>query len=221
MTRRLTRADLTLPGLLVLLSIVPMLGGIARLSSLSGDAAVSTDNARFVATPAPVILHVLSATVYCLLGAFQFSSAFRGRWPSWHRRAGRVLALCGLLAAVTGLWMTVFYEIPTDMQGPLLYGVRLAVATAMLGSIIQALTSIVRRDIARHEAFMIRAYALGQGAGTQVLILLPWMLLSGQSGGLTRDLLMTLAWVINIVVAESIIRRRSPVGSWKEFPSHR
>ena len=62
---------------------------------------------------------------------------------------------------------------------------------------------------------MIRAYALGQGAGTQVLVLLPWMLVSGESGGLTRDLLMTLAWTINVVVAESIINFRKKVR-----PSH-
>jgi hypothetical protein len=35
------------------------------------------------------------------------------------------------------------------------------------------------------------------------------MLLSGQSGGLTRDLLMTLSWVINLVVAEAIIGYRA------------
>jgi hypothetical protein len=42
-----------------------------------------------------------------------------------------------------------------------------------------------------------------------VLVLGPWMLITGQSGGLTRDWLMTLSWVINIVVAEVIIRRRA------------
>ena len=55
-------------------------------------------------------------------------------------------------------------------------------------------------------------YALhvdGQGAGTQALVLGPWMLLTGDSLGLTRDLLMTLAWAINIAVAEAIIHARS------------
>jgi hypothetical protein len=79
----------------------------------------------------------------------------------------------------------------------------------MVASILIAWRSILRRDVPRHEAFMIRAYALGQGAGTQVFVLLPWMLISGESGGLTRDLLMTLAWVINVVVAEAIIRSRA------------
>lgn len=206
---KLTKADFKLPALLLGLSLVPMLGGISRLASLSGDAAAAPDDARFLAAPAPVSIHVISATLYCLLGAFQFSPGFRVRWPGLHRRAGRLLAACGLVAGATGLWMTAFYPIPTSLQGPILHAVRLAVASAMVASIVIAWRSILRRDVPRHEAFMIRAYALGQGAGTQVVVLLPWMLISGESGGLTRDLLMTLAWTINIVVAERIIRSRA------------
>lgn len=208
-TRPLTKADFKVPALLLALSLVPTLGGVARLLSLSGDAAVTPEAARFLQAPIPVVIHVISATTYCLLGAFQFSRGFRLRWSGWHRRMGRLLVLCGLLTGMTGLWMTVFYTIPPSLQGPLLYAVRLAVATLMVAAIVIAWTSILRRDVARHEAFMIRAYALGQGAGTQVLTLLPWMLIAGEAGGLTRDLLMTLAWAINIVVAESIIRQRT------------
>ena len=55
---------------------------------------------------------------------------------------------------------------------------------------------------------MIRAYALGLGAGTQGFILTSWLLTVGEPGGFTRDILMTAAGVINIVVAECIIYRR-------------
>jgi hypothetical protein len=217
--RRLTKADFTLPAALIVLSIVPTVGGVVRLLSVARPTAVSPENARFLHAPLPVVIHIFSATLFCILGAFQFSRGFRLRWTGLHRRMGRVLGICGLLAGATGLWMTAAYEIPTSLQGPLLYGVRLAVAAAMIVSIVIAWRSILRRDVARHEAFMIRAYALGQGAGTQVLVLLPWMLLSGESGGLTRDILMTLSWVINAVVAEAIIARRAPRGA--ERPAER
>jgi len=211
--RKLTKDDFRIPALLLVMSLVPTLGGIARLASLSGDA---PDDARFLQAPLPILVHVISATLYCLLGAFQFSSGFRRRWPGLHRRMGRWLTLCGLFAGATGFWMAAFSPIPTSLQGPLLYGVRLAVASAMVASLLIAWRSILRRDVPRHEAFMIRAYALGQGAGTQVLVLLPWMLISGESGGPTRDVLMTLSWTTNLVVAESIIRyratRRAPGG---------
>jgi hypothetical protein len=210
--KRLTARDFRIPALLVLLSLVPTLGGVMRMMNLSGEAAVRPENVRFAAAPIPIVIHIISATLYSLLGAFQFARAFRLRWPRWHRRAGRVLVVAGLLAAGTGLWMTVFYPIPADLQGPITYGVRLVVGSAMLAAIVLALSSILRRDVARHEAFMIRAYALAQGAGTQAVILGPWTVITGQSGGFTRDLLLTLSWAINLAVAELIIwsRRRSP-----------
>ncbi len=206
--RSLTKADFTLPALLIALSVIPTIGGVARLTSLTGKSALGGENARFLLAPAPVVLHIFSATLFCILGAFQFSRGFRLRWSGLHRRLGRVLALSGLLTAATGFWMTLFYAIPGSLQGPLVFGVRLAVATAMIAAILVAWRSILRRDVARHEAFMIRAYALGQGAGTQALVLLPWMLLSGASGGPTRDWLMTLSWAINVAAAELIIWRR-------------
>lgn len=116
--------------------------------------------------------------------------------------------MSGLLTGATGVWMTLSYDIPRDLQGPLLYGVRLMVGTAMVVSVVLAWSAILRREVPRHEAWMIRAYALGQGAGTQALVLGPWMVISGQSGGLTRDLLMTLSWAINVAVAELIVARR-------------
>jgi hypothetical protein len=44
------------------------------------------------------------------------------------------------------------------------------------------------------------------GAGTQVLTHLPWFLLVGQPKELPRALLMGAGWVINVVMAEWVIR---------------
>jgi len=206
---KLTRADFKVPALLVALSLVPILGGVARLKSLSDGALGGAEDARFFAAPLPVVIHVVAATLYALLGAFQFSAGIRLRWRTWHRRAGVLLLGCALLTGATGIWMTVTYAIPPSLQGPLLYGVRLVVGVAMLASIVKGWLSIVRRNLDQHEAWMIRAYALAQGAGTQAVIFLPLMLLSGPVLGFTRDVLMSAAWVVNIVIAESLIRRRA------------
>jgi hypothetical protein len=56
---------------------------------------------------------------------------------------------------------------------------------------------------------MIRGYAIGMGAGTQVLTHLPWFIFVGKPGEGTRALLMGAGWVIKVVVAEWIIRRRA------------
>lgn len=205
--KKLTREDLVVPGLLVALSVVPMLGGVVRVASFAGP--VTNDNARFLNSPTPVLLHIVVVALYSLLGAFQFSAGVRRRWPRWHRRAGRVLGACAVLAGLTGMWMTHVYKIPEHMQGPLLYVVRMLVGAALVTAIGIAWIRIRRGDVARHEAWMIRAYALAQGAGTQALIMLPLTVIWGEFLGVARDLLLTLAWVINVVFAEWLIRRRT------------
>ena len=106
------RADWGVPALLILLSLVPAAAGTARLAELGRGAAVTASNARFLAQPLPVVLHVLAVIPFSILGALQFSPAFRRRRRGWHRAAGRVLGVCGLVAALTGLWMAHFYAWP-------------------------------------------------------------------------------------------------------------
>jgi uncharacterized membrane protein len=153
-----------------------------------------------------VIVHILSVVPYAVLGAFQFSSGLRRRWPAWHRRAGRLLVLLGLVVAFSGLWITATYPLKVG-SGALLYVVRLAVGTAMAASILLGLRAIRRGDVPHHRAWMTRAYALALGAGTQVLTGAITAAMPG-SGVLVHDLGMTAAWVINLVVAEVVIRRR-------------
>ncbi len=58
---------------------------------------------------------------------------------------------------------------------------------------------------------MLRAYAIGMGAGTQALILMAGEMIAGKPSVLSRAVLMGAAWVINLAVAEWIIRaRRAP-----------
>lgn len=107
-----TRSDWLVPAALVALSLVPAIAGSARLAQLAGGADVTLENARFFAAPLPVMIHIPTAIVYSILGAFQFSSSFRRRRRAWHRAAGRVIGACGLLVALSGLWMAHFYAWP-------------------------------------------------------------------------------------------------------------
>jgi uncharacterized membrane protein YozB (DUF420 family) len=206
------RANSLVPAGLIALSIVPMAAGAARLTQLAGGATVTAENARFFAMPAPVVLHIIGASLYCVLGALQFSPSFRRRRPAWHRRVGRVLVPCGLIAALSGLWMTLFYPLPAG-DGVLLGVLRVIFGSAMVVSIVLGFAAIRRRDISRHRAWMMRGYAIGLGAGTQVLTNVPWLVLAGPPSEFVRAMLMGAGWVINVAVAEWFIRRqpaRSP-----------
>lgn len=200
------RADWLVPAGLILLSLVPAVFGVARLSSLARGAEITADNARFFAMPMPVVLHILSVIPYGILGALQFSAPFRRRHRAWHRTAGRFLVVLGMVAALSGLWMTQFYPWPQG-DGYALYVVRLVFGTAMALSIILAIDAIRRRDFNAHGAWMIRGYAIALGAGTQVLTHVPWFILFGRPGESGRAVLMGAAWVINVAVAEWVIRR--------------
>lgn len=198
------RPEWLAPAGLIVLTLVPAIAGSTRLGQLASGA-LTDDNARFFAEPVPVIVHIIAATLFCGLGALQFAPRLRrGRW---HRRAGRVLAPAGLLAALSGLWMTVTYPDPLGPD-PLLVGIRIVVGTAMVVFIVLALRAIQRREFTRHGAWMTRAYALGIGAGTQVLTTIPWVLVAGPPDRLTRTLLLAAGWAINVLVAEWVIRRR-------------
>jgi uncharacterized membrane protein len=149
-------------------------------------------------------VHVLGAFGYALLGAFQFSARLRRRHPSWHRRAGRVLVVAGLAVAGSGLWMTLFYA--GAPGGTVLWAIRLLVGSTMAASLVLGFAAVRRRDIPAHRAWMMRAYALGLGAGTQAFTEGVGEALFG-IGDLTKAVSLGSAWVINALVAEWVIRR--------------
>jgi hypothetical protein len=202
-TRSSGRAWL-IPAGLIVLSLVPILAGAFRITDLTTGGEITPANERFFSSPIPVIAHILAATIYLVLGSFQFVPRLRRGRPSWHRIAGRILVPAGLIAALTGMWMGVFYPRPEyDMI------VRLVFGAAMAASILLGLHAVLRRDFVTHRAWMIRGYAIGIGAGTQVLTALGWMLVTGDAtpDGPTTCALLVAGWLINLAVAETVIRR--------------
>lgn len=191
---------------LIVLSVIPLTAGALRLIQLAGGPAVRPADPRFDAFPTALVLHIGGSAVFALVGAFQFVPRFRRRHRNWHRRAGRILVVTGFLVVASALWLTLFYEAPPG-TGRVLFVVRLVVAPAMAVCLVQGFLAIRRRDVARHRAWMIRAYALALGAGTQVVT----EGLGGRvfgTGVLAGDLAKGAAWIVNLAVAEWVIRRQ-------------
>jgi hypothetical protein len=67
--------------------------------------------------------------------------------------------------------------------------------------------ALIGRDFRGHGDWMIRAYALAMGAGTQVFTHIPWMAFPGIHGELARTVSMVAGWAINLAVAEWLIAR--------------
>lgn len=194
-----------MPAGLIALTMVPVIAGAVRVGDLAGGE-VTAENERFAAAPVPVLLHIVGATVFCLLGAFQFVPALRKY--RWHRVSGRVLVPCGLVAALSGLWMTLFYPQPPG-DGELITLLRLVFGTLMVVALVNGLVAIRRRDVRTHRAWLIRGYAIAQGAGSQAVTSAIWFAVAGAPGEVTRALLIGAGWVVNLAVAERIIRRHT------------
>jgi uncharacterized membrane protein len=207
-TSRSNAPDWLLPVALILLSMVPAIAGTARLTQLASDAPITLENARFIAAPLPVALHIVAAITYSFIGAFQLSPALRRRHRALHRSVGRLAIPTGLIVAVSGLWMTLTYPWPQG-DGTVLYLERLIFGGAMLLAILLGVDAIRRRNFVLHGAWMMRAYAIGLGAGTQVLTHLPWFIMAkGRPGEMPRAIMMGAGWVINLAVAEWMISKR-------------
>ncbi|HET7799051.1 MAG TPA: DUF2306 domain-containing protein [Humibacillus xanthopallidus] len=194
-----------IPAALVALSVIPLAAGTLRLLQLAGVTEVRPADHRFVGFPAALVIHIVGAAVFALLGSVQFVPRFRARHPAWHRRAGRLLAGAGFAVCGSALWLTLFTEAQPG-TGPLLYVLRLVFASAMAASLLLGLAAIRRRDIGAHRAWMIRTFAIGLAAGTQALT----EGLAGAvfgTGTLRMDVAKGAGWLINLAVAEWVIRR--------------
>jgi uncharacterized membrane protein len=207
-TARSTRGLWLIPTGLILLALIPIVSGSLRLTQLSGGPVLVPAALRFTASPIPVVLHIISAMVFTIVGAFQFLPGLRRGKRSWHKLAGRVLIPMGLILALSGLWMATLYPHPPG-DGPALLIIRVLFGTYMVVSIALAIRALTHRNYVAHGAWMTRAYALGVAAGTQALALIPGSIIFGSNNDLSRAIAMGAAWLINLAVAELVIQRRT------------
>ncbi|MEU4222072.1 DUF2306 domain-containing protein [Actinoplanes sp. NPDC026623] len=149
-----------------------------------------------------LVVHVFTAAVALVLGPVQFLRRVR-----IHGVLGRVYLLGGVLpAAVTAVPVAVWSG-QTLTQVGLITAAVLWLVTAGL-----AYRAARRRDFAAHRAWMMRNYALTFLAVTARL-LTPLLLVARVAAGGTADVAstipggQTIGWLVNLVVAEILIRR--------------
>lgn len=186
---------------LLLLSALPVVGGVLRLGELGAD----PESALPVALAVAIVAHIVAMSLFCLIGAFQFSPALRIR-RGWHRTAGRALIPAGIIAAISSVPIGVFFRGPSDEFA--LAMVRLVFAIAMMVFLVRGAVSIARRDFAAHGAWMIRAFAIAVSGGTQALVVALWSIFLDEPNATGETWLVAAGFVINSVVAELLIRRR-------------
>jgi uncharacterized membrane protein len=191
---------------LVALAVIPLTAGALRLVEVAGGPAVLPPDARFTGFPLALVLHIAGSAVFALMGALQLVPRFRRRRLTWHRRAGRLVALAGLLVAGSALWLTMGYA-PRPGSGEVLRALRLVFGSGMVACILLGFAAVRRRDIVAHRAWMVRGYAIGLAAGTQVFTEPLGVALFGDDV-VASDLAKGAGWLVNLTVAEALLRRR-------------
>lgn len=199
-------------GVLLLVAVV---AGIAlTLPYLSLDLDAGRMEARNDVHAMLLRAHIFTALLALVLGPLQFAPAIRAR-RQVHRTIGRWYLFAGVLpSAVTGIPMALLSDNPVTRIGLFIPSVGW-LATGGL-----ALAAARRRDFAAHEAWMTRNYALTFLAVTSRVVV-PLLLLaqlpvrdSLYGGSMDAAIEATipigqwLGWIINLVIAEVLIRRR-------------
>ncbi|GAA3238216.1 DUF2306 domain-containing protein [Nonomuraea helvata] len=161
-----------------------------------------------------LVAHVFTALVALVLGPLQFVPAIRAR-----RRVHRTIGRCYLLAGVMPSALT---AIPVALlSGRLMTQIGLVIpAVLWLLTGWLAFQAARRRDFLRHRNWMMRNYALTFLAVTS-RVLVPLLLLAqvpfsdtvnaGSISANAQSMIpigQVLGWIVNLVVAEILIRRR-------------
>ena len=163
-------------------------------------------------------VHITSAGLALALGPFQFAKALRRRYPTVHRWVGRTYVVAIAFASTSGLVMALFNS--AGFVGFFGFG---ALSVLWGWTTWRGYRAVRMGDLASHQAWMIRSFALTFAAPTLRLwlgILIGFQVLSNSLFGTTFDdyyenaypVVPFMCWLPNIVVAENMIRRRNLPG---------
>jgi len=149
--------------------------------------------------------HITFGGIAMLSGCTQFLPGLRQKRLALHRSLGKLYVLAVLLSGSAGLGIA--FAATAGLGAQLGFG---TMACLWLYTTLQAYFSIKRKEVTRHEHWMIRSYALCFAAVTLRLWLPLFLGGLGMSFDVAYPIIAWLCWVPNLLVAELIIRRNKP-----------
>jgi uncharacterized membrane protein len=150
-----------------------------------------------------LIVHAGFASTALLTGAIQFNSKLRRRWPTFHRRTGRIYGSSCLIGASAGLILAM-----GSNAGPIASAGFGSLAVAWFYSTWLGWQRARTGQFASHRRWMIRSWALTLSAVT-LRAYLPLSEMSGLPELPAYRAISFLCWIPNILVAELLLRREA------------
>lgn len=148
------------------------------------------------------ILHISASPVALILGAPQFSTRLRLRWPGLHRWTGRLYVMAILIGGVSGFLLAMgSWERPAVAMG---FGL---LSVLWIGFTLNALRLIRAGQRTDHQRWMIRSFAL-TFAAVLLRLQLPVFMAFGMDYLAASPYLAWMCWVPCLIAGEWVIRRR-------------
>lgn len=203
------RAPLTLLllGSVVVVSATMSLWMMGK-SLASGVLPVDPGEANYVKHALISAMHFVPGLAFTLIGPIQFMPQVRRRWPALHRWSGRVFVLAGLSVAITAMGFNLFFP---PVGGVFKAAAVYVFSVAQIVALVIAMRAILSKDVVRHRAWMLRAFAIGLGVSTMRFYFIPMYALFGLPSNFHIGLGMWIGFGVNVVVAEFILRRERRV----------
>lgn len=161
----------------------------------------------FRARPWGIYPHAVFGALAIGLGPLQFLPAVRRRRPL-HRAIGRVWVVASLVVGAVGLAMGLYAH-----GGALAQTGFVGMGLGTLVATLLAVRHVRAGRIARHRAWMTRAYAMIFSAVTFRLWLPVLVPLFGGDFDAAYGASAWLSWAGNLAVAEGLLRSRRPAGA--------
>jgi uncharacterized membrane protein len=191
--------------ILLFATFIPIISAGLRMYQISFDV-LPLDAIKFNAVPWSLFIHALGGFLFGILGPLQFAGAMKRRFGRVHRVSGRIFVAAGLMLGLSSLRLLAVFP---DGSTWVLVSARLAAGLALVLAIVLSILAIRKGSVQLHRAWMIRAYAIGMGPASISFIQLPIFLITGEAvQGYAADFLFVISWVINILIAEWVIRRK-------------
>lgn len=211
--RLVRRAAVAIGALVTIVLVFAVIRGVLDWPAIRAGTIPDDDFAeRYVAHPWLAYLHIVPGAVYLLGAPLQLSRRFRTRHYGVHRRLGRVLLTCALVAGLFSL----LFGVPHAWGGAPEAAAAVVFGCWFLTCLVLAFRAIRRNDVRQHRRWMIRAFAVGIGVGTIRI----WVglfegveqMISGGTTPATPDTMMFgvafwLAFTMHVALGEWWLRR--------------
>jgi uncharacterized membrane protein len=155
-------------------------------------------------------IHISFGAFAMLTGWPQFSEKWRLQNINLHRNLGKIYLVSVLISGISGFYIALFAT-----GGLVAVSGFVAMSLVWLFTSFTAYTKIRKLDINSHRNWMIRSYAITFSAVTLRLWLPVIQSMPGMDFIATYKIVAWISWVVNLLIAEWIIKKTSMYSNYR------